>query len=290
MSEPRIHAVIPTHTPRYLELVLAGLSRQTLAPASITVACDSDDESIGKVIERSAVEFGLVVHWVRRAHHGMERLCQTRNNAVRYISESLSETSGRVLVLDGDMLASQGLVEMHALLGAEHELVYAYRVNLGRVQSESLRAEKIGSGEQTPEVPPDQLKELRKRHKRYARHLLLRKCRLAPQHKPKLLGGHFSCDLDLYLKLNGFDEEYQGWGFKDDEFARRAAKLGARVALGVDTVIAWHLWHETRQPEGRMAELPTARRFARKDLPVITEHGVRNPLDQHEILSTRFGG
>ncbi len=300
MSEPRVHVVIPTHTPRYLDLVLAALSRQSLRPASITVTCDTDDESIGKVIERCAKEFGLVVDWVRRANHGMERLCQIRNNAVRHIATTLAETSvgsgggerggGRVLVLDGDMLASNGLIEMHAVFGADHELVYAYRMDVGHVASEALRAEKVASGEQVPEVPSAQLKELRRRQRRYAKHLLLRRFSLAPAHKPKLLGGHFSCTLDLYLKLNGFDEEYQGWGFKDDEFARRGAKLGARVGLGIDSIIAWHLWHETRQPEGRMADLPTAKRFARKDLPVIAEHGVRNPLDQHQIEVSRFGG
>lgn len=288
MSEQRIHVVIPTHTPRYLDLVLAGIARQSLAPATVTVTCDNDDPAIGRVIERCALEFNLPVNWVRRAKHDRERLCQVRNNAVRFLAADRGETAGRIVVLDGDMIASRGLCEMHAMLGAEKELVYAYRVNVGKVQSESLRAERILAGESGLDVPRDQQHELRARQKRYQRHLLLRKLFLAPPHKPKLLGGHFSCDLSLYLKLNGFDEEYQGWGFKDDEFARRAAKLGAGVALGVDSIIAWHLWHESRQPQGRMSELPMARRFARKDLPVIAEHGVRNPLPQNEIAVSHF--
>lgn len=289
-SEP-VHVVIPTHVPRYLDLVLAAVARQTLAPASVTVTCDTDDPAIGAVIERWGGNVGAErgVWWVRRASTGGERLCQVRNNAVRHIHESMGVDNGRVLIIDGDMLCADDCVAQHAHFGSRAELVYPYRVNVDEATSATLDASRILSGDRRLEVTAAEQELLAKRERRYRRQLLMRRLRLGPLHKPKLLGGHFSVDLALYLRLNGFDEHYQGWGFKDDEFAYRAARLGATVAVPVSRIISWHLYHPTRQPTGRMADLPTARRFAlRTSLPLVCEHGVRDPLPQPPVSADRL--
>ncbi len=288
-----VHVVIPTHVARHLDLVLVGLARQTIAPASVVVSCDTDDSAIGAVIERWGARIGTPggVWWVRRASMGGERLCQVRNNGVRHLVETMGVGAGRLLILDGDMLCSDTVIEEHARQGARADLVYPYRVNVDETATAALDPRRVLSGEQRLGVTPEQLAELLARERRYRKQLLLRRLRLGARHKPKLLGGHFSCDLGLYLRLNGFDEHYQGWGFKDDEFAYRAARLGGTVAVPVSRIIAWHLYHPTRQPPGRMADLPTARRFAsRGSLPVVAEHGVRNPLPQGPLEADRFGG
>lgn len=281
---PAMYVLIPTHTPRYLDLVLVGLGRQSTRPEHVVVSCDTDDSAIGDVIARWAPKLGLKVSWVRRASTGSERLCQVRNNGVRHLVDDLGVKQGRLLVLDGDMLAPDSLVEAHHRLGVHAPLVYPYRVNVDRDRSAGLVAERIASGEQRLEVSAQERRQLAIRDARYRRQLLMRRVKLGPLHKPKLLGGHFSVDLSLYLELNGFDELYQGWGFKDDEFAYRAARLGAKVRVAVADIPAWHLWHATRQPSGPMSELPTAQRFAlRRTLPNRPEHGVRNPLGQPPI-------
>lgn len=276
------HVIIPTHTPRYLELVLAALSRQTLRPQTTTVTCDTDDPVIGEAIRRSVRRTGRAVWWLARAHHGIERLCQIRNNAARFIADTLGARDARLIILDGDMLAPDDLVQRHLDLGQGFDLVYPYRLDATPEQSQSLTPEIIIERGIPLQAAPQQLEALRIRQRRYRRQLLLRRVGLGPLHKPKLLGGHFSCTLDMYLALNGFDELYQGWGFKDDEFARRAARLGARVRIAVTEIEAWHLHHPTRQ-QGKMRDLETYQRFRRRDLPTVAEHGVRNPLEQHPI-------
>ncbi len=285
-----VWVVIPTHTARHLEIVLAGMARQTVRPAGIVVSCDTDDAAIGEVIARACGVFGISAWWLRRAHTGTERLCQVRNNGVRFLVEELGAASGRVLVLDGDMLASDGLVAQHAMTDEGRELVYAYRVNVGREETEGLDAGRVFAGEQRLRVDAEAARELAWRDRRAHRHLVMRRLGVGAKHKPKLLGGHFSCDVGLYLRLNGFDELYQGWGFKDDEFAYRAARLGARVRIGIAEMVAWHLWHPTRQPGVPMRALPTAERFrSRGRLALVTEHGVKNPLEQPGLAWTLYG-
>jgi hypothetical protein len=286
-----VHVVIPTHLPRYLEFVLIGLARQTLRAANIVVSCDTDDPAIGGVIETWAPRLGMDVWWVRRGHQGGERLCQVRNNGVRHLRDAMGVRNGRLLILDGDMLLADDAIELHASMGRGAELVYPYRVDVDATTTASLDAERVLSGAQRLEIDGRARAALSRRAKRYRRHRLLRALKLGPLHKPKLLGGHFSCALALYLELNGFDELYQGWGFKDDEFAYRAARRGARVRVAVEEIIGWHLFHETRQPGVPMRELPMGKRFAqRASLPVVAEHGVDRPLEQPEPVARLFSG
>jgi hypothetical protein len=289
VSAADVHAVVPTHTTRHLALTLAGLARQSVRPTTIVVSCDTDDASIGEVVARACRSWGAQAWWVRRASHGEERLCQVRNNAVRLLRER-GARDGRVLVLDGDMVACADAVSLHRDLGRRARLVLPYRIDVPEARTAELDADRLAAGNEPLEPTPEDLAYLRGRDRRYRKHLRMRRLRLGPRHKPKLLGGHFSCDLRLYLRLNGFDELYRGWGFKDDEFAYRAARLGATAAPACEAIPAWHLYHRTRQPDVPMRELPTARRFERRRrLPVACEHGVDNPLPQHAVRATLFG-
>ncbi len=274
--------LIPTHTPRYLAIVLAGLARQTHTPRAIVVSCDSDDPAIGDVLKQWGPRTGASVAWVRRPHMDGERLCQARNNGVRWLVDEFGAERGRLITLDGDMLASDTLIQQHLDLAQGKDFVYPYRVDVDEQTSGALDPERVLSGDQTVEADAHARSLLKKRAMRYRKQKRMRRLRLGPKHKPKLLGGHFSVTLELYLRLNGFDELYQGWGFKDDEFARRAVRAGADCRIAVEEILGFHLYHPTRQ-HGAMRDNPNAARFARRDLPITCEHGVRNPLPQAPV-------
>lgn len=291
MPAGAVHLAIPTHTTRHLACTLAGIARQTHSPATVIVTCDGDDPAIGDVIAAWAPRLPCGAWWLRRPHTGGERLCQIRNNAVRHLTDSLGIGTGRLLILDGDMVLHPDAVARHAALGARFDLVYPSRINLDQPATAALDPEAIAGGAVLTAPTAHERHALTARDGRYLRHLLLRRLRIGPLHKPKLLGGHFSCDLALYARLNGFDECYQGWGFKDDEFAYRAARLRASVKPACAAIPAWHLWHPTRQPDAPMRTLPTAARFAlRKSLPLVCEHGIRHPLPQPDLAATHFPG
>lgn len=61
--------------------------------------------------------------------------------------------------------------------------------------------------------------------------------------KPKLMGFNialFRRDLEA---VNGFDEEYVGWGCEDDDFAARLRMTGRTVRTAVGYTQAFHMWH-----------------------------------------------
>lgn len=282
MSAPLpVHVIIPTHTDRYLDFVLVGLARQTVAPASITVTCDVVEPRIDAMIRRCADWLGLSVRHVRRPHTGAERLAQVRNNAVRALIDS-GVTGGRLLFLDGDTVPSDTCIERHARLGIDVDLVLPYRIYLTEKQTSHLDAGELLRGEQFIKATPTQLAQLDRLHRRYLLHARLRRVRLAKSHKPKMLGGHHSVTLDTYRKVNGHDEEYHTWGTEDDDFARRVYKAGGSARIAVRDILVYHLHHPSRAP-GDWFDRPNAHRFLRRDLPVRCLKGLDSPLEQPPV-------
>lgn len=281
---------IVTHTTRHLDLVFAGLSRQTRRPDRVVLSCDTDEARIGAVAERWSPRVGAPVAWVRRAHHGIARCSQVRNNAVRHLVNDLGAMEGRVIQIDGDILCPDDFVERHAAIGGERLLVYAYRVNIDEAPTAALDAERVFRGEQAAPIGENDLRVLAQRDRRYRRQMFMRRIGLGALHKPKLLGCNWSAPLAAWVELNGFDEHFQGWGFLDDEFARRAARAGWRCEPACARIPCAHLYHATRQPEGPMSANPNYRRFVRRDLPIVAERGLRNEIEQHRVAVTVFGG
>jgi hypothetical protein len=278
--------------PTYLDLVFAGLARQSRRPDHIVLTCDNDRADLGEAAERWVSRVGAPISWVRRAHHGVARCSQVRNNAVRHIISDLGCERGRVIQIDADIVCERGFVERHAELGGRGEMVYGHRVNLTEAQSRALDAEKLAAGVGgaggDPPVPEAEVTSLHRRQRRAQRHLLMRALRLGPPHKPKLLGCNWSAPLAVWRRINGHDEHFQGWGYLDDEFARRAYLAGARCVPAMSRIIAWHLYHPTRQPDGPMTANPNHQRFIRRDLPIAAESGLENQIEQHTVEVTVF--
>jgi predicted glycosyltransferase involved in capsule biosynthesis len=45
------------------------------------------------------------------------------------------------------------------------------------------------------------------------------------------------------LKINGFDENYVGWGFEDSDLAIRLFRSGIKIMNGRYATNVLHLWH-----------------------------------------------
>jgi len=290
-----VHVIIPTHTTRHLRLTLLGVARQSVAPASVTVTCDNDNDEIRDHLAAVADEFGLVITLVRREHQGMERLAQVRNNAVRMLTGRLPadicgkpgltmdevEADPQLLFLDGDCFLEHDAVAKHAEFAADRELVIPFRVDTTKDQLEEFDESKARRGEMPIDISDQQRRLLDKRHRRYERQQRLRK-------KPKLLGGHHSVRLSSYIAVNGHDEEYHTWGTEDDDFCRRVYETGAEAVVAIRDIDCLHLYHPTRNP-GDWHDRANAERF-KADLPTRCAHGLDNPTPQGEIEVLRLGG
>ena len=287
---------MPTHTTRHLAACLASLAHQTRLPTGVVVTCDTDDPAIGSLLDewwprvctamrrRHSGAASPLWHTFR-AHHGRPHLNQVRNNGLRVLRDA-GGIAGEdcVLVLDGDTMLAADAVEKHAALrAAGAELVIPYRYMLSEAVTGTVDAATVleRGVDETRLADATQTRELAARDRRYRKNLWLSRWGLTKVHKPKLVGGHHAAAWGRLAEINGFDEEYIGYRFNDDDLCRRMKGLRPRVsvAIAVKAISAYHLWHPIRAPE-RLQDAPGYARWSRKRLPVRCERGIENPLAQ----------
>ncbi len=282
-----LHLIIPTHTPRHLGLTLAGVAAQDRPPDTITVSCDTVDPDIRTVIQESVNRFQLTICYVRRPRQREGRLAQVRNNAVRALREH-DHSDGRLLFIDGDVFLTPRVIAGHLHFGEQAEIVIANRIDLTEEQTQPLTVDVLTENPNQIQPSPEQVQILKELDQNARMHHRLRQMwwlglRLfTKSHKPKILGGHFSVAFDAWVRVNGNDEEYVGWGSEDDDFARRVYATGGTSTPAIRELRAYHLYHPTRAP-GRWNEHPNVERFHRRDLPLVCVHGLDNPISQHEV-------
>lgn len=227
-----------------------------------------------------------------RAHQGEARLNQARNNGLRGLeSGGLLWASDLIVVLDGDtMLAPDAVARHRAAIEAGYEFIIPFRVNTSeaiakQVDSGLMLRQLLDSGDvsETQRLLESQgdTASLASRHLRYERQLWFRRRlpMLTKPHKPKILGGHHAVSVRCLREVNAFDEEYVGYGYDDDDLARRIHTLKPRTRIAVRDTIAYHLWHPTRAP-AKPTDAPGYARFARSDLPVKCTRGWTDPRPQ----------
>lgn len=265
------HVIVCTHTTRHLARTLFGVACQTDEPASVTVSCDNADEAIASLVQDCSARLGGAIArrviLVQRPHQGESRSSQVRNNAVRAMiavehdgrMPGESDRS-RLWFLDGDCCPMPEAQAMHLSLGRHGGLVVGFRIDLTAEQTEAMSEQRLMNGLWAIRPTKEQLAILRWRHRRYVRAAFLRRLGLSKPHKPKLLSANFSVGLGDYIRINGFDEAYVGYGQEDDDLGRRLYAAGVKPVIGVATAVALHQWHETRAPRA-WAESPNAARF-----------------------------
>lgn len=296
----RVFILTPTHTTRHLACYLAAHAHHDLPPAAIVITCDSDDPAIGALIddwwprvaaklqERTGQKVPLIHTY--RPYQGRAQLNQVRNNGLRALRDHAGiQPQDLVVVVDGDtMLMPSSLTKHQRLVAEGFEMVIPYRFEPDEAQTAAAQvdaADILAHGIPRERlVTPEMEANLAKRDRRYRKHLLLNTLRLdrlatSRPHKPKLIGGHHAVTWKRLLEVNGFDEEYVGYRFNDDDLSRRLRAVRPRTAIAVKDIEAIHLWHPIRAPD-KLQNAPGYQRWIRTDLPTRCVRGIEHATEQ----------
>lgn len=297
----RVFLAICTHTWRHLAACLGAAALQRPAPRAVVVSIDVDDRAIidgaSEAWRRLGCPAPLVI--VSRPHQGEARLNQVRNNALRALDERFElRTDDRVVMIDGDVMLLPGALARHAEARG-FGVTIAYRANLTQEETDQVLAGTVtdsitlqdaqGLVHRASIHASARDAELRARQVRYERQLLARRLGfhrlgLLKAHKPKILGGHHAARVKELRLLNGYDEEYVGYGFDDDDLTRRLYALRPAVSalVAITSTPAAHLWHPTRASASPL-DSSGAARFSRKDLPPRCVHGWQSARHQAPV-------
>ena len=257
--------------PEHLRLLLAALAAQTRAPDEIVVADDGSGAATVAAMARLLPACGIPAKVVRQEKDGY-RLAAARNLAIR------AATGDYLLFLDCDVAPLPDAVAVHERNAKPRRLLCGNRALLGETETKALFAAVPAPAEADWELAwrSADRSEMEAAARLFARHAALRRWHLARPHKPKLIGCHFSLFREDVGRVNGFDENFVGWGYEDDDFARRLYQAGAEPFGVIAEARALHLWHPSLAPQAlaRRRDRPNRAYFRRWRVPAFCRNGL----------------
>jgi glycosyltransferase involved in cell wall biosynthesis len=239
-----ISVIVTTYNrPDALRAVLAGLFAQIDRGFEVLVADDGSRDDTRALVESMASGAPVPVRHVWQEDRGF-RAGAARNRAAAVA------TGDYLLFLDGDCIPRPDWTAQHRRLAEPGWMVAGNRILL----SERFTRHVLERG---GEIHPWSFGQWRLAQLagHINRTLPLRRLALGPLRK---LGAARwqrvrTCNLGVWAAdfraVNGFDEQFEGWGFEDSDLAVRLLNHGARRKEGAFATGVLHLWH--RQHERR---------------------------------------
>lgn len=230
---PDVSVIVTTYQrPRSLQRVLASLAAQQFSgQMEVIVADDGSSDSTERIVSQHAAEAPFEVQYVTHRHDGFQ-LARCRNEG------AAAARASYLIFLDGDCLAPSEHVAQHIRLRRPRTVVAGAAYYLTQQQSRQL-------------VAPPGNRRLPLRAALAAARRELRRAQWKAQvysffrhaSKPRLRGGNFGIARDDFYRVNGFDENFRGWGCEDDDLGMRLRRVGCAIRPALRSIPTIHLWH-----------------------------------------------
>lgn len=261
----RVALVITTYErPDALAAVLDSVGRQQVAPAEIVIADDGSGPATRELVQRFGARSPVPVRFVTQPHSGF-RVTRLRNLA-------LAATSLEYLVIiDGDMLLHPGFMADHARIARRGFFTQGVRVHADEKLTRVLLAD-----------PARPVKFWSRGLGGLRRTYLLRSAALCAATRTlangiiAIKGCNQAFWRDDLVRVNGFNEAFEGWGPEDKELAARLRNAGVGRQSLLFGGIALHLHH----PPASRAALPANRALLENTVARRLERCERG-LDAH---------
>ena len=116
--------------------------------------------------------------------------------------------------------------------------------------------------------------EILKRHRRTIKRTILMQLHLkSPRNQS--LGSHYSIHKSDLERINGYDENFVGWGGEDEDLGIRLVRAGIYCRSAIRSARVLHLWHPPAIMDRRWQEGPNIQYFNRKEIPVFCINGLQ---------------
>lgn len=243
---PSVSLILATsRMPAHLALNLAALARQTLADYELLVADDGSGPDTAALIaaHRAGPAAGRRVEHLWQEHRGFRK--------GRVLNQAASRARATTLVfLDDDCVPHRAFLADHAREQRPGFYCAGRRVDVGRELSATLTPARVTAGFFDRPRPALVWSAVRGGTQAVNRSLrvpspLLRRA-LGMDRVADLKGCNFSLARADFERVNGFDEEYEGYGREDTDLEIRLQNSGLRIRSLKGLALQFHVWHERR--------------------------------------------
>ena len=240
----KISVIVPTYNrPKALKLCLLSLASQSIMPYDILIADDgSTAETRDTVLEmQEKLKHVFPVKHVWHEDIGF-RKPKILNETVR------QSTADYLIFIDGDCMAHRHFIRSHVENSSPDAILSGKRVEIGKELTKRL----IDSGTilnsfnlrllwDAAMSRSRKVEEAIIIRNRYLRHIT---------HRDRITndgvwGCNFSLYKDLFMAINGCDEDFLDGSIEDNDLGIRVLNQGKQIRSVRGLAIIFHLWHES---------------------------------------------
>jgi len=230
-NKPTTTLLISTYNwPKALELVLMSVKNQSCLPNEVVIADDGSTEETKNLIEKFKEQFSIPIVHVWHEDIGFAKTI-ILNKALKKV------TSEYIIQIDGDVILHKHFVRDHISYAEKNVFLFGSRTSLIKDYSETVLDTKkikfhwLNSG------------ILRKSRAIYIPFYTKLNKKYSTKISSKLRGCNISYWKKDALNINGYNEDFIGWGYEDSEFAQRLLNSGVTSLRIKQVAIQFHIYH-----------------------------------------------
>jgi glycosyltransferase involved in cell wall biosynthesis len=229
-SQPSICLLVTTYNwPAALDLLLQSVRQQSILPQEIIIADDGSASATRKIIEKHIRLSSIHIYHIWQEDRGFRKTL--------IINKALRHTScDYIIQIDGDIVLQKHFIADHLAFAEPGCFVQGSRVLLGANRTRRF----LHSGQRA--IYPfttgigNRLNALRLR-------LLANLFKGKPYDYNKIRACNLAFWRKDFLRINGYDNRFNGWGWEDVEFAARLVHSGIRKKKLKFAGLCYHLHH-----------------------------------------------
>lgn len=238
-SKPGTSLNISTYNwPQALKLCLLSVKALKVLPDEVVIADDGSTDETRQLIEKFQQDFPVPIKHVWQPDEGFQ-LAKARNKGIAASSHEY------IIQIDGDLILHPMFVADHVKFSKKHSFVSGSRVMLDEEYSKTLlHSEQINVSLFNKAV----------RNKMNGVRLGPLRNYLSERYRANDMLYMRGCNMafwrDDLVKVNGYNEDFTGWGREDNEVAVRLINTGVRKRIIKFGGVVFHIYHPEKSRSG----------------------------------------
>lgn len=224
-----VSLIVSTYnSPDMLQLCLRSVARQTILPNEIIIADDGSTKETRLCIDRFRHIMKCPIKHVWQGDEGFQ-LSKIRNKAIA------TAKCEYIIQIDGDLILDRHFVEDHLSHAKKGFLIAGSRCKITKKKTQEVIQE-------IEYIPHWYSKGLENRENG----LRIPFLSLFFKKRNRVIGCNMAFFLCDFMAINGYNEDFVGWGHEDLDLKERMKNAGMKILRIKFCAIAFHLWHFER--------------------------------------------